>query len=175
MLYLASIQPLLAESKKLIEIQQWILENHPDVQHIDSQRLNQQLINHSEHEDSLVIFDVREEQEYEVSHISKAIRIDPEIDKDAFLSTYSSDLKGKIVVFYCSVGRRSSVLAQEFGQDLRLAGASEVANLKYGIFGWHNLNYPLETKNGNTDYVHPYSGWWSGLINRKNLIRYELE
>ena len=91
----------MAESEKLIEIQQWILENHPDVQHIDNQSLNQMLTNNADTGASLAIFDVREEAEYEVSHISNAIRIDPNINKKSFLDLYSEKLKSKTVVFYC--------------------------------------------------------------------------
>jgi rhodanese-related sulfurtransferase len=174
-LILTGIQPSMAESQKLVEIQQWILENHPDVQHIDNQSLNQMLTGNSDTAASLVIFDVREEAEYEVSHISNAIRIDPDIDKKSFLELYSTNLDNKTVVFYCSVGRRSSVLAEKVGQDLQVAGAGDVVNLKHGIFGWHNQNLPLESNDVKTDYIHPFNGWWSGIINRKETIRFELE
>jgi rhodanese-related sulfurtransferase len=176
MLILMSIQPSMAESKKLAEIQQWILKNHPDVHHIDNQNLKKIMSTDDLNKvDSVVIFDVREEAEYEVSHISNAIQIDPDIDKKSFLDLYSKELESKTVVFYCSVGRRSSVLAEKVGQDLQQAGAGDVVNLEHGIFGWHNQNFPLESNNINTEYIHPYNRWWGRIIERKEFIRFEAD
>lgn len=172
-LLLTSINPSMAESEKLREIQQWILENQPDVEHIDNKTLSQMLLGNAD--SSLVIFDVREQAEYEVSHISNAIRIDPDIDRKSFLERYSSGLENKSVVFYCSVGRRSSDLAEIVGPDLQQAGAGDVVNLEHGIFGWHNQNFPLESNSASTEYIHPYNRWWGRIIERKELIRFEAD
>ena len=165
----------MAESKKLVEIHQGILENQPDVQHIDNESLNEMLLRNSDTVTSLVIFDVREEAEYAVSHISNAVRVAPDIDKKSFMALYASGLKNKTVVFYCSVGRRSSDLAETVGQDLRQAGAGDVVNLEHGIFGWHNQSFLLESNNARTEYIHPYNRWWGRIIERKEFIRFEAE
>ena len=81
------------------------------------------------------------------------------------------DLKGKTVVFYCSVGVRSSALAESVKADLLAAGTKEVVNLEGGIFGWHNQSRPLVDKSGPTTFVHPYNAYWGRLLTRPELAR----
>ena len=123
----------------------------------------------------IVLFDVREESEYAVSHLTNAIRVDPDIGVEDFRSTFASDLVNKTVVFYCSVGRRSSELAEKVGEDLMSTGSKQVLNLEHGIFGWHNESRRLMSGEQPTDYVHPYSWRWDDLIARRSLIRYKPE
>ena len=59
-----------------------------------------------------VVFDVRLPEEYAVSHLNGAINVDPGLTASTFLTRYADNLKGKTAVFYCSVGVRSSKLAQ---------------------------------------------------------------
>ena len=161
-----------SQSSELSEIQQWILKKHPDVDHINNTSLQDKLKNDN---DDLVIFDVRETSEFTVSHLENSIRVDPDIRRDEFLALFGDQLKGKTAVFYCSVGRRSSLLAERVGADLEDMGTAEILNLEHGIFGWHNQDLPLMSENTDTDYVHAYSRKWGRLIERKELIRYQLE
>jgi len=78
-------------------------------------------------------------------------------------------------VFYCSVGRRASLLAERVSDDLIEQGTIDTYNLKYGIFGWHNEQKPLVDNSDMTVFVHPYSNGWSNLIEHKNLIRFTAE
>ena len=121
--------------------------------------------------DDIVLLDVREDGEFAVSHLDGAVRVDPGIWRSTFLSRYREALKGKTVVFYCSVGVRSSALAESVKADLLAAGTKEVVNLEGGIFGWHNQSRPLVDKSGPTTFVHPYNAYWGRLLTRPELAR----
>lgn len=124
---------------------------------------------------SIVIFDAREEAEYKVSHIPGAERIDPGIWNWTFNRKYADRLKGKTVVFYCSVGVRSSKLAAMVQKSLAEKGAKGVYNLRGGIFRWHNDKRPLVNAKGKTPLVHPYDKYWGRLINRQSYVSYKPE
>ena len=109
----------------------------------------------------LVLFDVREREEFEVGHLQTALRVDPDIGTEAFLVAYGDTLAGRMAVFYCSVGYRSSALAE------RVASSSDslrVLNLRGGIFKWYNDGREVVDSTGVTDQVHPYSDFWGRLL-----------
>jgi rhodanese-related sulfurtransferase len=118
-----------------------------------------------------LLFDVRTEAEYRISHLSGAERVDPETATDAFLAKYGAAAAGRDVVVYCSVGMRSSGLAAEVQEGLVKAGAASVANLRGGIFGWHNAKRPLVDAAGATDFVHPFNDKWGALVARHEQMR----
>ena len=120
-----------------------------------------------------VLFDVRSEAEYRVSHIPGAIHVNPGILLATFLARYGDAVKGKTVVFYCSVGVRSSRLAERVAAGLEARGAEAVYDLAGGIFAWHGEGRALVDASGPTDYVHPYDRAWGRLIARQHLVRTE--
>ncbi|MEQ8824726.1 MAG: rhodanese-like domain-containing protein [Filomicrobium sp.] len=116
----------------------------------------------------VVLLDVREQAEYEVSHLAGAIRIDPKADTQTVLDL-AGDVSGKAVVFYCSVGARSSTMAQRVRQTLASQGAAGVYNLSGGIFRWHNEERALYNQSTPTSLVHKFDGYWGRLLRRKDL------
>jgi rhodanese-related sulfurtransferase len=105
-----------------------------------------------------ILLDVRTPAEYEVSHIAGAIRIDPDASAASVLPLLPH---GRAVVAYCSVGYRSSALAQR----LIAAGQPDVYDLEGSIFQWANEGRPLE-QNGKTVHVaHPYDAKWGKYLN----------
>lgn len=120
-----------------------------------------------------VILDVREENEFSVSHLNGAIRIAPDADLNDILQIIGYNLKGRDIIFYCSVGVRSTQLADRVRDGLKAKGAARISNLSEGIFGWHNANRPLVRGSKPTIYVHPYNAIWGQLINRQNLTAYD--
>jgi rhodanese-related sulfurtransferase len=120
----------------------------------------------------IVLFDVRELDEFAVSRLDGATRIEPDIGTVAFIERYSAALKNKVVIFYCSVGVRSSALAHLVQDALLEAGAGAVYNLEGGIFNWHNEFRALAGDNGATAFVHPYSDYWGQLLTRRDKLRY---
>ncbi|MGV6801528.1 MAG: rhodanese-like domain-containing protein [bacterium] len=150
--------------KSLEALQVKIEHRYPDVKHISTQQFSE--LDHSK----VVLFDVREKKEFAVSHIQGAIQVAPKIRRKQFLDQYGQLVKGKIVVFYCSVGQRSSRLADRVQKDLLEEGAASVYNLEGGIFMWHNQERPLYAGASRTDYVHPFSKSWGQLLERKDKI-----
>lgn len=119
----------------------------------------------------VMVFDVREESEYAVSHLAGATRVAPNSDAAEFVARLASGVKGKAIVFYCSVGVRSSTLASKAAALLVQQGAVSVSNLRGGIFRWSNEGRPLEKgaaspgKASNSGVpVHPYNASWGRLI-----------
>lgn len=157
---LYSSQEREAEPVALLALHQAIRLQHPEVRHLQVEDLKRLMGNEQE----FVIFDVREAEEYAVSHIAGAIRVDPASQPAEFLTTHAPLVKGKTVVFYCSVGVRSSDYASKVQDALKQAGAVAVFNLQHGIFGWHNRRHMLTNGQGVTDAIHPFSEFYRPLL-----------
>ncbi len=120
-----------------------------------------------------LLIDVREEAEFAVSHLEGATRAAPDVAPAQFLEKYAQQVKGRDVVFYCSVGMRSSSLAAEVQEALVKAGARGVYNLRGGLFGWHNAGRAIVDANGATEFIHPFNAKWGVLVARKETLREE--
>lgn len=123
---------------------------------------------------SVLLLDVREPQEYAVSHLSGARRIEPlnSFSQSNFRPTEAS-VHNKTVVLYCSVGVRSSRMAQKLQDALKRCGALDVYNLDGGVFAWHNEERPLVNDCGPTPFVHPYYSNYGQLLKHQQLARFE--
>ena len=121
----------------------------------------------------MVLFDAREPEEFAVSRLPGAIRIDPGARAEDVLLALKSAGAGACpqAVFYCSVGVRSSVLAERARGALEAAGCPQPENLRGGVFAWHNQQRLLENARGPTDFVHPYDRRWGRLLTRQNEVR----
>jgi len=161
--YLVSISAQADAAKELAEFHLTIEEKFDEVAHIKATSL--ETMESSE----LVIFDVRESDEYAVSHLPGAIRVSPDISRASFLKNYADIIGGKTSVFYCSVGYRSSALAEQIQGKL----SSPVYNLEGGIFNWHNQRRKLVNQRSSTDDIHPYDRHWGRLLSRQENIRYQ--
>ena len=119
----------------------------------------------------VLIFDTRPQSEYAVSHIENALQLDPNISGEAFATLYADRAAGKTLIFYCSVGHRSSDVAQRAASELPYSGP--IYNLRGGIFGWHNEGRPLVDEAGASEHVHPYNKKWGRLVTRQDKLSYE--
>lgn len=153
------------QPERMLATETMVRRRFPDVLHLSSGGLAQRLSGKS----GLVLLDVREADEFAVSHLPNSIQVDPNITTDAFLQRYASLVRGKMVVFYCSVGMRSSALAQRVQKELFAAGADRVYNLNGGIFHWHNEERGLVDRRGATSLVHKYDDTWGQLVRRSAL------
>ena len=118
----------------------------------------------------VILLDIREPEEYAVSHLPGAVRVNPNASATAL--TDVGNLSGKKVIVYCSVGRRSSNFAEREQTALMEMGAASVSNLENGIFGWHNEQRKLVDAQGTTDVVHPYNNLWKRYVRRDEMTRY---
>lgn len=160
---LLSLNAIASKAGKLDKIHQEIIGDYAKVSHVASLAPDASGDADGVQSD-LIIIDVREPDEYAVSHIEGAVRVAPDITADDFLSRFGNDADGKTYVFYCSVGRRSSELISRVQAGLLSEGASTISNLTGGVFKWHNDRKALVNQNGATTLVHPYNFWWKRLL-----------
>lgn len=154
-----------AQTDTLSAVHAQVARDYPSVRHLS--------IKEAAGSQNVIYFDVREQKEFAVSRIAGAIRVDPGRWTGSFLREFGKLAQGKTVVFYCSVGVRSSKLAARVQADLLRQGAKAVYNLQGGIFQWHNEDKPLQDEKGATEYVHPYDDEWGRLLRRRKLITYQ--
>jgi len=156
----------LAVASDLDSLHDDIERQHENVSHIKADAFQQLNAN------DILIFDIREKKEFAVSHLKGAIQVDPDEDSSTFLEKYGRDLKGKTVVVYCSVGVRSTEFLSKVQDALEVGGASASYNLEGGIFRWHNEHRALQQNGRATLLVHPFSWYWSRLLDDKDAISY---
>lgn len=153
----------------LNELEADVARDYTDVSHLTPEQLEAAMRT----PETLLLLDARPDGEVGVSRLPGAIPVDPDIDTDAFLTRFGALARGRDVVIYCSVGVRSSRLASRVRTALQKEGARRVANLRGGIFAWHNTGRPLLDTAGGTDWVHPYSSRWTYYLDFKDLAHYQ--
>ncbi len=99
-----------------------------------------------------VLYDVRSEEEYAVSHIHGALRVDSAADILVELS--------QPIICYCSVGYRSADMAEQ----LQERGYQQVFNMEGSLFQWANEGRLLVDAQGSVETVHPYNESWGSLL-----------
>lgn len=156
----------------LEQIDQQMQAQHPSVPSITPTQLTAML----KRDDQPILIDVREPAEYAVSHIAGAIRVDDNADADEALAAIAQPVSGREVILYCSVGVRSTLLAERIRQQLTAQGAAAITNLSGGLFAWHNARLPLVNGTGEpTDLIHPYDREWGQLVQRQGRITYRID
>lgn len=133
-----------------------VRETFPDVPQLSTERLAEMLTADAD----LVLLDARSTEEFETSHLQGAIRA-------TSIRAAREALKGRgeesIVVVYCSVGYRSSRLAQQ----LRAKGVENVFNLEGSLFKWANEGRPIYRGSKPVRFVHPFDPEWGKLLDKE--------
>ena len=109
-----------------------------------------------------LLLDVREKEEYEVSHLKGAV---PALTEKEALQALEGVPQETPVVLYCSVGYRSS----EMAGFLQNRGYKKVYNLEGSIFAWANEGRPVFRGDERVHKVHPYDRVWGKLL--KKVLR----
>lgn len=104
-----------------------------------------------------ILLDVREPEEFAVSHLPGARRVDQDANPAKLLASLDSN---QPIILYCSIGYRSSKLAQA----LLAAGAPDARNLEGSIFKWANEGRPIERDGKPTHEVHPYNSRFAKML-----------
>lgn len=109
---------------------------------------------------SVVVMDVREWEEFEVSHLPATDWAGyKEFDLDAVIRHFPD--KSTPIVLYCSLGVRSD----RIGQQLKEAGFTNIRNLYGGIIEWKNRGFAIQNLSAqSTDSVHTYSKRFSKYL-----------
>lgn len=157
--------PAGAARRNLTDVEHMVRNVYADVAQLPAARLG----DFQDDKHDVVVIDVRESDEFGISHIDGAIRVDPGMWTSAFISKFGKEAGGKTFVFYCSVGVRSSKLAGRVQSKLKELGAAGVYNLEGGIFRWHNEQRRLVDEKGVTQLVHKYDDSWGKLVSRQDL------
>ena len=131
-------------------------KKYPLVASISTEELKEK-ITQQEH---LTIIDVRESEEFNVSHLPMSLNV-----KDTRKINFPLDTT---IIVYCSVGLRSA----EFAKKLTKRGYTNVFNLRGSIFEWANKGYPLLRGKQSVTVVHPYNKKWGSLV-KKSLHAYQ--
>ncbi len=113
---------------------------------------------------TVILLDTREREEFDVSRIKSAIWIGY---NDFDLSRLDSIDRNKEIVVYCSVGYRSS----KIGLLLKNNGFGNVKNLYGGIFKWANEGHPLYNDTTQTRQIHAYDEHWGHFVQNPTLIK----
>ena len=125
----------------------------PRVAHISTDSLAALL---SRSDKAPLVLDVRGVDEYEVSHLHGASRALSVEEALPVLQNMSVD---RDIVLYCSVGYRSSLLAEQLLDQ----GVEIVYNLEGGLFTWANEGRSMR----GTGKVHPFNARWGALLDQK--------
>tara|TARA_R110002050_G_scaffold223065_1_gene358858 strand:+ start:133 stop:603 length:471 start_codon:yes stop_codon:yes gene_type:complete len=109
---------------------------------------------------TVVILDAREPEEFTVSHLKNAIHVGYN-NFSVEAKPLQKLKKDSPIVVYCSLGIRSETI----GEKLKKSGFTNVKNLYGGIFEWKNKGYPVFDTNGKeTEKVHAFSKHWSQYL-----------
>ena len=116
--------------------------------------------------DSEILFDAREPEEFQVSHLKNASYVGYKDFSAEEIQQQFPD-KDQPIVVYCSLGVRS----EKIGEKLQQLGYKNIQNLYGGIFEWKNNNYPVFTsENKETNKVHAYSRRWSKWLKNAEKV-----
>ena len=138
------------------KVDERIAREFPRVAHISTEEFHSRL--QAGPSPGALVIDVREAEEFAVSHIEGAINIARSED----IASRVADKDTEILV-YCSVGYRSAGVASRLAE----LGYTNVKNLHHSIFEWANRGYPLRNELGQTDKVHPFNRAWGSLLNEE--------
>jgi rhodanese-related sulfurtransferase len=158
---------LLLPTKKIqnsaLHIVEWLVHLSAPVPEISPSELAAQMASHS---DDILLLDVREEAEYNESHLKGALHLPPAISPEDFVNRYSAAFKGKNLVVYCSVGKRSSDALLRVESLAKASGAKQCYNLRGGIFRWFNKGGDIVNTQGTATSVHPFDNVWGLFLAR---------
>ena len=103
----------------------------------------------------LLLLDARTPEEYQVSHLENAQLAPANLQE--LETTATTEMP---IVVYCSVGYRSSKLAQKLQQ----AGYEQVFNLEGSIFRWMNEGRSVYREGKVVQQIHPYNQFWKWFL-----------
>ena len=135
-------------------IEHTIATEFPNIRQLTTEELSDILRDDSK---EVMLLDVREEAEVEVSHLLGAVRVNSVREAASLIA---SAPQHTIIVAYCSVGYRSAELVAQ----LNKVSTREVYNLKGSLFQWANEQRPVYRGTERVTTVHPFSDRWGTLL-----------
>lgn len=135
------------------ETLRFVRETFPDVPQLSTERLAELLAEGAD----VVLLDARSKEENATSHLQGAVRATSVRTARNALEEHGGE---PTVVVYCSVGYRSSRLAQQ----LKAQGIENVFNLEGSLFKWANEGRPVYRDSEQVRSVHPFDDDWGTLL-----------
>ncbi|MYF28551.1 MAG: rhodanese-like domain-containing protein [Gammaproteobacteria bacterium] len=145
-------QPTVAE-ERWAETLRFVRASFPGVAQLSTEGLAELLGEDAD----VVLLDARTKAEFETSHLRGAVRANSVREARRVLKQRGET---PIVVVYCSVGYRSSRLAQQ----LKARGVEDVFNLEGSLFKWANEGRPVYRGSEQVRPVHPFDEDWGELL-----------
>ncbi len=143
--------------KDLEKIRAIIRAKFPGVVQVSTQELASWI----QSRETPLLIDTRKPEEFAVSHLRGAVNL----ESPGAIAKYLAERKPGRAILYCSVGYRSSRLADQ----LQRRGIQDIANLEGSIFAWANEGRPVFQGEREVRQVHPYNARWAGLL-RPELV-----
>lgn len=148
----------LRHPSSLTNVEVAIRREFPEVKQVSTAQLSTWI--NDPQQPSPLLLDVRTADEYAVSHLRDAVRVDPAARPADVMATVKRD---RLIVAYCAVGNRSSA----FVRRLQKAGFTNAYNLEGSIFRWANEGRPVFRAREQVDEVHPYNQAWGRLLDSR--------
>jgi rhodanese-related sulfurtransferase len=136
-------------------VDRMIEQSYPSARHLSTDSLATLLADSTTPQP--ILLDTRPVDEYRVSHLQGAHRLDPDATAFPMLDDVPKDT---LIVAYCSVGYRSSGIVER----LQEAGFTNAYNLDGSIFRWANEGRPVYRDSRPVNQVHPYDRGWGQLL-----------
>lgn len=161
-----------AETSSLAQVEERVIKSFPSVPRMEVAQL---LKARTAKNLPPIIFDVRFQDQYEVSHIQGAIHLNPATKIEKFAELYGDLIRlnpQRKILFYCYVGYNSFAIAEK----IRVAfpeWAGRVYALNGGVFAWYNQKNLLIDSAGPTPLIYPHDFMWRGFLINPENISYE--
>jgi len=167
LIVLVLLNPLLAIAAPTLWLTEQMINLKFNVDNISYQELIAKQSETVQHD--TLLFDIRLPEEYQQSRIKGSIQINPDMKSEDFIARYGDKIKNKELIFYCSVGYRSSIFIQRIDKLAKVNGVKKMQNLTGGIFRWYNENQLVINDKGETDEIHPSNESWAHLIKPRKI------
>jgi rhodanese-related sulfurtransferase len=135
-----------------------VKDRFPDVPQLSAALLAETFVNPQQTRPLLL--DARSAEEFGVSHLANAQRLDPATPDAEIIQQIPKD---RPIVVYCAAGYRGSQMARR----LRALGYADVANLSGGIFQWANEGREIYRGDQLIREVHSFHAAFRRLLRRE--------
>ena len=143
---------VVAQGASIGELKPVIEERFPRAKWISQAQLQTRLKKNK----PTLLLDARTADEFAVSHLKSAVRIDPDAPNFKALPP-SGDVECAVV--YCSVGYRSADITRQL-----IDKGYKARNLEGGLFAWANSGRKFYKGAKRAKKVHPYDAVWGKLL-----------
>jgi rhodanese-related sulfurtransferase len=125
----------------------------------------------SNKENSPILLDIREKEEFDFMHIDGSISVPRGVLEGACCWNYADtvpelvEARDKEIIVICKSGNRSALA----GLTMQMMGYKNIKSLKMGIKGWNDNDNQTIDKNGNEMDIDKADEWLNTPVPNENL------